>query len=351
MRAGWAAAALGLWLLPAGPAAADPAPPGPTPPRIGVVMPDDRGETEFVRLAWSGVRAFQIAQRLPPPVIARVGVELADDEVAALLSGMVRDGRDPIVVLGSQFAAPLRSVASAGGRFVLVANAAPLANVESLEIRAGEGGFLAGAAAAAASRSGRVGFIGGMDVDLIRQFECGFRLGARFERPGADVQSLMLGDGADAFFAPERAERVARSMLDSGADVIFHAAGASGQGLFRVARTAAGLLAIGIDGDETGKAPGRVLTSLVIHYDRVVELALQAVEAGQWARGPRRYGVADGAFELVDGPANRAVYAPAARAAAARASRALAAGGIAPYDDEAGRCAEPHPVAVLPPGR
>jgi basic membrane lipoprotein Med (substrate-binding protein (PBP1-ABC) superfamily)/DNA-binding SARP family transcriptional activator len=191
-----------------------------------------------------------------------------------------------------------------------------LSNVAYLNFEEQEGSFLAGAAAALKSRTGVVGFIGGLDAPIIWKFEAGFEQGARAVRPDIEVRVVYLrGPPFSGFNDPEQALRVATRLYRKGADVIYHAAGASGWGLFRAAYEVSGelgthLWAIGVDADQYRQiryAVGEdlaavwrehILTSMMKRVDTAVRTVMEEHSRGDWQGGVRWFGLAEGGVEL-----------------------------------------------------
>jgi basic membrane protein A len=168
----------------------------------------------------------------------------------------------------------------------------PPPNVAALRFREEEGAFLVGALAALVSRTGTVGFVGGMDIPLIRKFEAGYRQGARHACPTCRVLAQYAGVTPEAFRNPVRGKELALSQYGQGADVIFQAAGSTGLGVFEAARDT-GRLVIGVDADQHAEAPGHVLTSMVKGVDRVVFDQIRRVAAGTFRGGVFTYGLAE----------------------------------------------------------
>lgn len=177
-------------------------------------------------------------------------------------------------------------------RFTLIDGVVDLPNVRSVLFREEEVGYLMGAAAALASRSGIVGFVGGMPIPPIRRFECGYRLGAAAVEPPARVVVGYLGETPDVFRDRALAEAAANRLLRDGADVLFAAAGYAGTGALGAA-AAAGRLGIGVDVNQNGLHPGRVLTSAIKRVDVAVYASFRNAVAGTWSGGIRRLGLAD----------------------------------------------------------
>jgi len=157
-------------------------------------------------------------------------------------------------------------------------------NVTSILFAEHEGSFLMGAVAALKSTTGVVGFIGGMDVPLIRRFDTAYAAGAKFVRPDVKVLSSYIGLTSDAFNNPPKMKELASLQHSQGADVIFHAAGSSGKGLFDAAEQRQ-FFAIGVDSNQNGVKPGRVLTSMVKQVDLAVYEAIKGARSGQLKSG------------------------------------------------------------------
>ena len=157
-------------------------------------------------------------------------------------------------------------------------------NVAQLVFAEEEGSFLVGAAAALKSKSGKVGFIGGTDVPLINKFEAGFKAGAKAVDPKIDIQTKYLAEDGSGFADPAKGKTAAEGMYDKGADVVYHAAGASGTGVFKAA-AADKKMAIGVDSDQakTAEAGLRsvILTSMVKNVDVAVFDYIKAATTGE----------------------------------------------------------------------
>ena len=166
----------------------------------------------------------------------------------------------------------------------------PPPNLAGLTFREEEGSFLVGAIAALKSRSGKIGFIGGMDSPIIRKFQAGYEAGAKAVRPGIRIYSRYAGITGQAFRDPRKGYRIAVSMYKNGADVIYHAAGETGAGLFQAARKM-NRLAIGADIDQSAQAPGRVLTSMLKNIDGAVFEAVQSCAHGNFSGGLKTLGL------------------------------------------------------------
>jgi basic membrane protein A and related proteins len=186
------------------------------------------------------------------------------------------------------------------------------ANLAGVTYRSEEGAYLAGAIAGLKSTTHRVGFIGGMNVSVIRQFEAGYTAGVREVCPDCDVVVDYAGNTPTAFNDPVRGKALAQAQYASGVDVIFHASGGTGKGVFEAAREApAGRWVIGVDVDQSAEAPGRVLTSVTKNLDVSVYGLIRAVKDGTFRGGLVSQGLADGAVGYVHDDSNRALLPPA----------------------------------------
>jgi hypothetical protein len=180
------------------------------------------------------------------------------------------------------------------------------ANLVGLEFREEEGSFLVGALAALTSKSGKVGFVGGMDIPLIRKFEAGYTAGARAVNPNVVVVSKYAGTTGAAFKDPTKGKELALAEYQDGVDVIFHASGSTGLGVFEAARELK-KLAIGVDADQYDEAPGFILTSMVKRVDHAVFDTIRDLKAGQWQGGVREMGLAEHGVTWVYDDRNKAL--------------------------------------------
>jgi basic membrane protein A and related proteins len=219
-------------------------------------------------------------------------------------------GASPIVGIGFPQAASIDKVARAHPttRFAIVDAVVDLPNVQSFVYREHEGSFLAGMAAAMASKSGKVGFVGGMDVPLVRKFACGYEQGARHADPKVQVSTSLIGDTPAAWTDPARGAELTKAQVAQGVDVVFSAAGTSGLGIMQAAKDAR-ILAIGVDSNQNGLHPGTMLTSMVKRVDLAVLQAFNGVRPGVTALGLKEGGV-----DLAMDEHNAKLVTPAMRA-------------------------------------
>lgn len=180
--------------------------------------------------------------------------------------------------------------------------------ISCLLFREHEGSFLVGAAAALKSTSGKVGFVGGMKIPLIEKFEAGYIAGAKYVNPNIVVLSDYIGTTGDAFKDPVKGKELALKQMKDGADVIFHASGASGLGVLE-AVAAQKKLAIGVDADQSLTAPDAqkpyILTSMLKEVDVAVYNTIKAVVDKSFKGGYREFGVKDGGVGYAENQYNK----------------------------------------------
>jgi basic membrane protein A and related proteins len=205
---------------------------------------------------------------------------------------MAERGASPIVGVGFSQGSPMEKVAKAFPklRFTIIDFVVDLPNVESVVFREHEGSFLVGMMAAMASKSGKVGFVGGMDVPLIRKFQCGYEQGARHANPKVEVLASMTGTTPAAWNDPARGAELAKAQFGRGADVVFAAAGGTGVGVYQAAKDA-GKLAIGVDSNQNHLQPGTMLTSMVKRVDVAVAASFRQHKPGVTSLGLKEGGV------------------------------------------------------------
>jgi basic membrane protein A len=189
----------------------------------------------------------------------------------------------------------------------------PPPNLAALKFREEEGSFLVGALAALVGNSKKLGFVGGMDFPLIHKFEMGYRAGVRAVCPDCEVVAQYAGVTPEAFRNPGRGQELALSQYQSGVNVIFHASGSTGLGVFEAARRR-GKLAIGVDADQHAEAPGFILTSMVKGVDQAVYDAVKQVRDGTFRGGIFQLGLAERGVDYVYDANNRALIPDSVRA-------------------------------------
>lgn len=212
------------------------------------------------------------------------------------LQTFAKQGADPIVTVGFTWELAIAKIAPKfpKARFVIVDSKVDLPNVQSIEFAYNEAGFIVGALAGLKTKTNTVGFVGGMDIPLIRQYECAYRHGAHFTQKSITVVSNMAGTTPAAWSDPARGRELALSQYDRGADIVFAAAGGTTLGILQAAADA-DKLAIGVDTNQNGLQPGHVLTSAMSATDIAVYTALRDALDGKWSAGERYLGLKEGA--------------------------------------------------------
>lgn len=189
----------------------------------------------------------------------------------------------------------------------------PPPNLAGLKFREEQGSFLVGALAALVGNSKKVGFVGGMDSPLIHKFEAGYRAGVKQVCPDCEVIAQYAGVTPAAFRNPGRGKELALSQYEQGVNVIYHASGSTGLGVFEAARTM-NRFGIGVDADQHGEAPGRVLTSMVKRVDNAVYDAIKRVQERRFRGGINVFGLAEDGVGYVYDVNNRALIPDSVRA-------------------------------------
>lgn len=204
-------------------------------------------------------------------------------------------GNNPIVVTGFAFGDALNTVAAEfpDTQFAIIDMVVDQPNVRSVVFNEHEGSYLVGMLAAMASKSGTVGFVGGMDIPLISKFACGYVQGAKSVSADVNVIQNMTGTTPSAWNDPVKGGELTRAQIDQGADVVYHAAGGTGRGVLQAAADA-GVLGIGVDSNQNHLFPGSVLTSMLKRVDVAVYNAFTDGTSGKFTTGFNVLGLAEG---------------------------------------------------------
>ena len=283
-------------------------------------------DKSFNEAVHNGVQAFSQATG----IAVREFEPQNDAQREQALRNLARRGQTPIIAVGFGQASAVKAVAPEFPtlRFV-VAVEAP--NVQSVLFREEQGSYLAGMLAALRSGTGRIGFVGGMDVPLIRKFACGYVQGARAANPRVEVLQNMTGSTPAAWADPVRGAELARSQIERGADVVFHAAGATGIGVLQAAADAS-KFGIGVDSNQNHIHPGRVLTSMVKRLDVAARTTLEAARAGTWQPGTQVLGLAEDGVDLAFDENNAPAVTAAMRGRIDQAKADIIAGRVEVHD-------------------
>ena len=205
---------------------------------------------------------------------------------------MAERGANPIIGIGFGQASGIEKVAKEFPKlnFTIIDMVVNQPNVQSVVFKEQEGSFLVGVMAAQASKTGKVGFVGGMDIPLIRKFQCGYEQGAKYANPKAEVFANMTGTTGAAWNDPARGGELTKAQFAKGADVVFAAAGGTGVGVYQAAKDG-GKLAIGVDSNQNHLQPGTMLTSMLKRVDVAVYNAAKAHTPGVTVLGLKEGGV------------------------------------------------------------
>jgi len=208
------------------------------------------------------------------------------------LRRMAEKGASPIIGIGFGQASAIEKLAKEFPKlqFAIIDMVVSQPNVESVVFKEQEGSFLVGVMAAMASKTGKVGFVGGMDIPLIRKFQCGYEQGAKFANPKTEVFSNMTGTTGAAWNDPARGGELAKAQFAKGADVVFAAAGGTGIGVYQAAKDSK-KLAIGVDSNQNHLQSGTMLTSMVKGVDVAVYNTAKSHKPGVTVLGLKEGGV------------------------------------------------------------
>jgi len=258
--------------------------------KVGLVL--DKGgkdDKSFNSSAYAGATEAQ----------KKLGIELKyveasdNNAIETLHRSLAAKDFDLIIGVGFAQTDAIKKIAAQNPKknFAIVDGRVDLPNVRSLLFQEHEGSYLVGAAAALKSK-GHVGFIGGMDIPLVRRFAMGYSAGAKSINPKIQVTENFIGISDEAWVNPAKAKELALAQFNSGVDVIFTAAGSSNTGVFDAAEDSK-KLAIGVDSNQNWMKPGFILTSMLKRVDVAVFDTIQNAQAGHFAGGPAIYGLKD----------------------------------------------------------
>ena len=227
------------------------------------------------------------------------------------LRRMARRGANVVIAVGFSFATPLEEIAKEfpDTKFVIINSVVDAPNVQSVVFKEHEGSFLVGMAAAMASKTGKVGFVGGMDIPLIRNFAYGYEQGVKYVAPKDEVFVNMTGTTPAAWNDPAKGAELAQSQFDRGADVVYAAAGGTGIGVLQAAADS-GKLSIGVDSNQNYLHPGSVLTSMLKRVDVAVYNAFKTAKDGTWKAGENNLGLAEDGVGYALDDNNRKLITP-----------------------------------------
>jgi basic membrane protein A len=288
---------------------------------VGIVFDlGGRGDKSFNDGAYVG--AMRAAEKLGARVRFVEPGEGSDREAGLRL--LAAEGMDLVIGVGFIFTDDLTelaneypNVAFAGVDYAVAIGKdgqpiPPPKNLAALKFREEQGSFLVGAMAALVGKSKKVGFVGGMDSPLIHKFEAGYRAGVKAVCADCEVIAQYAGVTPEAFRNPGRGKELALSQYQQGVNVIYHASGSTGLGVFEAARTL-DKYGIGVDADQFKEAPGHVLTSMVKRVDNAVYDVIDRVRAKKFTGGIYNFGLAEDGVGYVYDANNKALIPDAVR--------------------------------------
>ncbi|WP_457649996.1 BMP family lipoprotein [Profundibacter sp.] len=240
-------------------------------------------------------------------------------------------GYNPVVMTGFAFASSLDAVAPdfPDTKFAIIDMVVDQPNVQSIVYKEQEGSYLVGMMAAMASKTGTVGFVGGMDIPLIRKFACGYVQGVKAANPDAKVIQNMTGTTPAAWNDPVKGGELTKAQIAQGADVVYAAAGSTGLGVLQTAADE-GILSIGVDSNQNYLHPGKVLTSMLKRVDVAVYNAFAA--GPDLKPGFNVLGLAEGGIDYAMDEYNKDLVTPEMLAAVEEAKAKIIAGEIVVHD-------------------
>jgi basic membrane protein A and related proteins len=242
-------------------------------------------------------------------------------------------GQDPIIAVGFSQAVALEKVAKEfpNTHFTIIDSVVKLPNVQSVVFREHEGSFLVGMLAAMASKTGKVGFVGGMDIPLVRKFQCGYEQGVKYANPNAELISNMTGTTPAAWNDPGRGAELAKGQFDRGVDVVYAAAGSTGIGILQATKDR-GKLGIGVDSNQNYLHPGTMLTSMLKRVDVAAYNSFKAMQAGTWKGDVLVLGLKEGGVDWALDQYNEKLITPEMKAKVDAAKADIISGKITVVD-------------------
>jgi len=263
--------------------------------KVGLVFDSGgRGDKSFNDSAYAGLER---AQKELGSEIKSIDSK-SEKDYETNLTALADQGYDVVIAVGLGQQNALQTVAPKYPdiKFAIVDSVVEQPNVRSLVFSEEQGSFLAGYAAALASKTGKIGFVGGQSIPLIKKFEVGYTAGAKSANPNIQILPAKYTESWDDV---SRGKASAKLLFDSGADVVYHAAGRCGLGVIDAAEDA-GKFAIGVDSNQDGVKPGRVLTSMIKRVDEAVFQTISDIQNGKFEAGKKSYDLAAKGVGLTD---------------------------------------------------
>jgi len=246
------------------------------------------------------------------------------------LRRLAEAGSNPVVMTGFAFGSALETVAPdyPDTSFTIVDMYVDQPNVTSILFKEHEGSYLVGLIAGMTTESNVVGFVGGMDIPLIRRFACGYVQGVKAANPDIEVIQNMTGNDPSAWNDPVKGAELTRAQVASGADVVYHAAGGTGVGVLQTAADE-GILGIGVDSNQNHLHPGSVLTSMLKRVDTAV---FEAFTTGPTPGSVKIIGLSEGGVGYALDEHNRSLISAELEAMVNEASMAIENGDLMVHD-------------------
>jgi basic membrane protein A len=295
------------------------------------ILYDNGGKFDksFNELAFQGMETFK-----KDTGVAYREFEVQNDaQREQALRNFARHGNSPIIAIGFSQATAVEKVAKEfpNLKFAIVDMVVDLPNVRSIVFKEQEGSYLVGLLAAKASKSAKIGFVGGMDIPLIRRFACGYVQGAKATNASIEVFQNMTGTTAAAWADPVKGGELAVSQIERGADVVYHAAGATGLGVLQKAAEK-GKLGIGVDANQDYLYPGHVLTSMQKRVDVAVYNASMDAKNDKWTNGIQALGLKEGGVAYAYDDFNKSLISADMKTAVDAAKADIISGKIQVHD-------------------
>ena len=256
-----------------------------------------------------------------------------DAQREQVLRKFAKDGFSPILMPGFAWATALGKIADEfpKTKFGIIDMVVDKPNVQSIVFKAEEGSFLVGVIAATTSKTGKVGFVGGMDIPLISAFECGYAQGVKHVKDSNTVIANMTGTDFHAWNDPVKGGELAKAQISQGADIVFAAAGSTGQGVLKEAADA-GKFGIGVDSDQDNLYPGKILTSMLKRVDVATYDTFKAAKDGTWKAGVQVFGLKNDGVGYASDEWNKTILTDDAKKAADAAKADIISGKISVHD-------------------
>jgi len=269
---------------------------------------------------------------------AESGVAYGEFEIAneaqreQAIRNFADQGYSPIIAAGFAQAAAVEKVAKEYPelKFAIVDMVVDLPNVQSIVFNEHEGSYIVGLLAGMASKSGKVGFVGGMDIPLIRKFACGYAQGVKAAKADATIFQNMTGDTGAAWNDPVKGGEITKGQMAQGADVVYAAAGATGLGVLQAAADG-GALSIGVDANQNYLHPGKVLTSMLKRVDVAVYNVMKNGN-DNFKPGIQALGLAEDGVGYAMDDNNKPLVTAEMQAAAEKAKADIISGAIKVHD-------------------